>query len=298
MRQLYILITLLLPTLSLSAQTPDHVAINATVQQLFDGMRAGDSSVVRQVFMPNAKMQTVTNRKNGDLWVIQDTLRYFLDAIGTPHEENWDERLINPETRIDGPMATVWAPYEFYEDNKFIHCGVNNITLLKGNDGKWKIHSIVDTRRRNNCKPAEAPATPQPDEQAINKIMDDWHAAAGRADYKAFFDPIANDGIYLGTDGTERWTKAAFSQFAKPYFDKGKAWDFKPHDRVVYFSKDRQTAWFEEKLDTWMDECRGSGVLRRTKDSWELVHYNLAVAVGNDVIQDYLKMLKKKKKKK
>jgi hypothetical protein len=118
--------------------------------------------------------------------------------------------------------------------------------------------------------------------KAINTLLDDWHVAAAKADHKGYFGKIAEDGIYIGTDATENWDKKAFEAFSKPYFDRGKAWDFKPLERHVYFSKDGKTAWFDELLDTWMKVCQGSGVLEKQGKEWKIKHYVLSMTVPND----------------
>ena len=127
--------------------------------------------------------------------------------------------------------------------------------------------------------------------QTINQFLNDWHKAATDSDLDAYFNKMSDDAIYLGTDASERWTKDKFYKFCKPYFDKGKTWDFKPKNRTVYFSENYKTAWFDETLDTWMGECRGSGVLLYKKKVWKIIHYNLAVAVPNDVIKEYIDLL-------
>jgi len=124
--------------------------------------------------------------------------------------------------------------------------------------------------------------------KAINTLLDNWHAAAAKADYNAYFDKIATDGHYIGTDAAEVWDKKAFSTFSKPYFDKGKAWDFKALERHVYFSKDGKTAWFDELLDTWMKACRGSGVLEKEGNQWKIKHYVLSVTMPNEVIDEII----------
>lgn len=117
--------------------------------------------------------------------------------------------------------------------------------------------------------------------KAINTLLNNWHAAAAKADYNAYFDKIAKDGHYLGTDAGENWDKAAFAAFAKPHFDKGKSWDFKTLERHVYFSSDGKMAWFDELLDTWMKVCRGSGVLVKEGKDWKIKHYVLSMTVPN-----------------
>src|SRR5687767_13110901 len=109
--------------------------------------------------------------------------------------------------------------------------------------------------------------------QDIHKFMDAWHEAAAKANAKVFFESMADNSIYIGTDATERWTKAEFITFAKPYFDKGKAWDFKPSDRDIHISKNRKYVWFSELLATWMGTCRGSGVLHKTRSGWKIEQY-------------------------
>lgn len=125
----------------------------------------------------------------------------------------------------------------------------------------------------------------------VNTFLDNWHLAAAKADAPAFFGAIADDGIYIGTDAGERWTKAEFFKFAKPYFDRGSAWDFKPRDRDVHQSADGNTVWFSELLDTWMGVCRGSGVLQKTPSGWRISQYHLSVTVPNDIIRDFIKLV-------
>jgi len=63
-----------------------------------------------------------------------------------------DERIVFETIRIDGPLASVWTPYNFYYEGKFSHCGVNSFQLVKIN-GEWKIQYLIDTRRKQGCKP-------------------------------------------------------------------------------------------------------------------------------------------------
>jgi hypothetical protein len=137
------------------------------------------------------------------------------------------------------------------------------------------------------------PAIAQHDLASINKFIDDWHLAAAQANAKVFFGSMEENSIYIGTDKTERWTKTEFVKFAKPYFDKGKAWDFKPFDRDVHVTKDGKTVWFSELLTTWMGTCRGSGVMISTSDGWKITQYHLSVTVPNDIIKDFISLVEK-----
>lgn len=119
----------------------------------------------------------------------------------------------------------------------------------------------------------------------INVLMNNWHKAATDADYEGYFGKMDSVSVFIGTDATENWTKKQFESFSKPYFDKGKAWDFKTLERNIYISKTRNFVWFDELLDTWMGTCRGSGVLEKDNNSWKIKHYVLSVEIPNDDVQ-------------
>jgi hypothetical protein len=125
----------------------------------------------------------------------------------------------------------------------------------------------------------------------INHFIDAWHKAAADANANVFFGSMAEQSIYIGTDATERWNKEQFISFAKPYFDKGKAWDFTPYDRDLHVTSDGKYAWFSELLTTWMGTCRGSGILHKTKDGWKIEQYHLSVTVPNDIIRDFISLV-------
>jgi SnoaL-like domain len=122
----------------------------------------------------------------------------------------------------------------------------------------------------------------QNDVTSINSIIDNWHKAAATANFEDYFGAMSDESIFIGTDATENWNKKAFQEFAKPYFDRGKAWDFTALERHVYFSKDGKTAWFDELLNTQMKICRGSGVLVKEKKTWKIKHYVLSMTIPND----------------
>jgi len=126
----------------------------------------------------------------------------------------------------------------------------------------------------------------------VNKVLDDWHLAAAKANEDAYFGHLAEDSVFLGTDATERWDKAAFRKFAHPYFAKGKAWTFTPARRGMAFSKDGKVAWFDEDLKTPnLGPARGSGVLVLEKDGWKIAQYNLTITIPNDQMGAVKKML-------
>ena len=124
----------------------------------------------------------------------------------------------------------------------------------------------------------------------VNLMLDNWHRAAGNANFTEYFDALSNDAIYIGTDATENWTKKQFETFAKPYFDKGKAWSFLPLERHIYFSNYKKIAWFDELLSTQMKICRGSGVLVKHKNTWKIKQYVLSMTIPNENTNEAVKI--------
>ena len=124
----------------------------------------------------------------------------------------------------------------------------------------------------------------------VSKVLDDLNAFAAATDYKNYFDLYAEESTFIGTDATEIWNKKEFMVWAKPFFDKGKAWNFTSLKRNITFSKDGKYAWFDELLDTQMKICRGSGVLEKIGDKWKIRQYVLSMTVPNDVSDDVTKI--------
>ncbi|MFY8096985.1 MAG: nuclear transport factor 2 family protein [Flavobacterium sp.] len=124
----------------------------------------------------------------------------------------------------------------------------------------------------------------------LHIFLNNWHQSAAEAHFDGYFNAIADDGIFIGTDAKENWSKEQFKVFAKPYFDRGKAWNFKVIQRNIYFSKDQKIVWFDELLTTQMKICRGSGVIQKTKDGWKIKHYVLSMTVPNENVDEVVKV--------
>jgi len=124
----------------------------------------------------------------------------------------------------------------------------------------------------------------------IDLILNQWHKAASEASFETYFGLMTNDAVFIGTDATENWKLDEFKTFAKPYFDKGKAWSFTMLERNIFTQKENSLAWFDELLDTQMGICRGSGIMEKTKDGWKVKHYVLSIAIPNEDVQAITKM--------
>lgn len=135
----------------LAAQNaPDRDAILAVTTRLFDGMRAGDSAMVRSTFHPKAFLATSLARQGTPAIEVDDGQDGFVKAVGTPHTGIYDERVAHPVVQQDGNFASVWMDYTFYMGGKKSHCGVDAFFMAK-EGADWKIVAIMDTRRKEEC---------------------------------------------------------------------------------------------------------------------------------------------------
>lgn len=129
------------------------------------------------------------------------------------------------------------------------------------------------------------------DAAAVSTRLDEFHDGAAKADGQRYFGYFAPDGVFLGTDGTERWTVEEFKKWSAPYFERKSAWIFVPQRRAVDVHGD--VAWFDETVTSAAyGDCRGSGVLRKIGDEWLISQYNLTFVVPNDIADGAVSLIK------
>jgi hypothetical protein len=147
-----VLIALTALSVPLSIQAQDAKSeVMAVVKRLFDGMRAGDSTMVRSVFHPQVRMITATVREGKPMARIETSVDGFVKAVGTPRPQPLDERIWGEKVEVDGPLASVWVDYALYIGDRFSHCGIDHFLLVRNEAGEWKVLEIADTRRTEGC---------------------------------------------------------------------------------------------------------------------------------------------------
>lgn len=133
-----------------------------------------------------------------------------------------------------------------------------------------------------------APGLRADDTAPINAVLDSFHRAAAAADYNRYVALMAEGIVFLGTDATERWQGQAFADFARPHFDSGRGWDYRPRERRITLSRNGEVAWFDELLShDKLGTCRGSGVLVNESGEWKVAQYNLSVPIPNELVDGY-----------
>jgi len=123
---------------------------------------------------------------------------------------------------------------------------------------------------------------------AVSGVLDALHHNASVANEEVYFGLFAPEGVFFGTDATERWTVAQFRAYAHPFFARGRGWTYvlRPGTRST-------VAWFDEILDNASyGETRGTGVIRRVNAEWKIAQYHLTIPVPNALADSLVGMIR------
>ena len=148
MKRFAVLFTIFLATEGIAQAQTTEDSVKATINRLFEGMKNADTVVLKSAFTDDPILHTVATNKKKKVYVRNEKFRDFIKITGQQKAGEANERIQFETIRIDGPLAMVWAPYEFYYKGKFRHCGVNSFQLVRLEDG-WKINYLIDTRRKS-----------------------------------------------------------------------------------------------------------------------------------------------------
>ncbi len=130
--------------------SPEAEAVLAAVETVLQAINSADSDLARTVVPADA--QVVAVRVDARSAIAGED---FASGIGDP-EQGFVERMWDPEVKLLGPVATVWAPYDFYIHGAFSHCGVDTFQLIRDGDA-WKVQSLV----YNVLQPPECDTHPE-----------------------------------------------------------------------------------------------------------------------------------------
>ena len=127
----------------------------------------------------------------------------------------------------------------------------------------------------------------------VEEVLNNFHQAAGDANYEEYINLLADNAVFLGTDSNERWTKNEFSAFVQPYFSQGKGWLYQPVERHISVTQMSNVVFFDELLENnSYGRCRGSGLLINTPEGWKILQYNLSIPLPNAIAPELVKSIK------
>ena len=119
----------------------------------------------------------------------------------------------------------------------------------------------------------------------VNEVLDSLHDAASKAQKERYLALFTANGVFMGTDDWERWSRPIeLDAYVSERFKDGTGWTYQAVERQLNFTEDGNTAWFDEITESkkW-GRFRGTGVLIRTSDTWKIAHYSMSFLVPNAV---------------
>jgi len=122
--------------------------VQKSVDIFFEGFHERDSIKIKSVCADKMILQSISESSSKGNKLSDETSKEFYKSIASiPLNIKFQEKILSYNIQIDGTMAHVWGPYEFYINDKLSHTGVNTFTLFKEKD-IWKIIYLIDTRRK------------------------------------------------------------------------------------------------------------------------------------------------------
>lgn len=142
--------SVLMAATRVESQSPRDSVV-AAVNEFFHAMTARDTAALGRVLYADGILYAA--RVQGDSAAVRrGTFEGFAQQIAGL-KETYVERMWEPTVLVHGPLAIVWAAYDFHRDKVFSHCGIDAFTLLRSPTG-WKIATVSYTTEATGCKPS------------------------------------------------------------------------------------------------------------------------------------------------
>lgn len=129
----------------------------AVAHAFLEALTRGDTTSLKLHSVPSARLVALSEDASIPPRVTSiETLVQQVQA----DSGRFNERMWAPQAHVDDRLATVWAPYDFYRDGTFSHCGTDTFDLVRMGSN-WKVLSVTYTIQTENC-PENPLGTPAP----------------------------------------------------------------------------------------------------------------------------------------
>jgi len=132
------------------AASSEQEAILAVVDRFMHAVTTNDAALFADVRMAETMNIVERPAEGGGTHLVK---RPFTPGA---LKGNYRERYWDPVVHVRGGIAVVWTPYEFWQDGRTSHCGIDVFELAKEN-GRWRIGNMMWTVEPDAC-PAMRPA--------------------------------------------------------------------------------------------------------------------------------------------
>ena len=150
-----VLLLTALSAASVRAQIKSHAvgeeaAVLAALDNYMLAISANDLRAMEEIQLVDG--MTYRARANGDdFWEVAGRPNSYWIAPSMDDGRTYRERYWSPVVHVRGPIAVVWAPYEFWVDGKTSHCGIDVMDFIK-TDGVWHVSNSMWTVEPDACE--------------------------------------------------------------------------------------------------------------------------------------------------
>ncbi len=106
--------------------------VQKCIETFFEGFHQKDSIKMKLVCSDKIILQSISeNPLKGNKLSNEMAKEFYKSIASIPASMKFQEKILSYNIQIDGSMAHVWAPYEFYLNDKLSHAGVTLLHYLK-----------------------------------------------------------------------------------------------------------------------------------------------------------------------
>lgn len=126
---------------------PEHDAVMRVVDQFFRAINTGNDELMASISIDKSVIYSLREREDGSLTLRRREQDNSAEPQDSPKmtERYWDETLL-----VSDHLAVFWAPYDFYIEGEFSHCGTDAFEFIKV-EGEWKMANSMYTVLRSGC---------------------------------------------------------------------------------------------------------------------------------------------------
>ena len=106
-------------------QESENQAIKKVIETFFEGLHKGDSTIMKATLHKEIKIQTTfTNREQSKILRTETRDQLLANVAKKKPTDKYEEKLLSYDIKVDGNLASVWTPYEFYFNGNFFRSGI------------------------------------------------------------------------------------------------------------------------------------------------------------------------------
>jgi hypothetical protein len=138
------------PSARAQTSAADSATIVGVVERYIEALSARDTAYLRAASLPRMTFVSVRAEPGPDDRAAERALDEYLASLAREPRRSVG-RIWSPVVTVQGPLASLVAPYDAYYDGQFSHCGLDHYVLARSG-GQWLVSQLIFTRQREGCR--------------------------------------------------------------------------------------------------------------------------------------------------